>query len=98
MMMLERLFNIEVVYVLSGLVLIVFGAFTAADRANPRRYGTALFWAILGVIFAAGSVIPTWVTGLLVVALVALDGLDFVKHGDYGEASVEERARSADRF
>jgi uncharacterized membrane protein len=60
--------------VLTGAVLLVFALMTFADRSNPRRAGSGLFWLILGVIFAFGGVMPYWLTGLLVLAMVALDG------------------------
>jgi uncharacterized membrane protein len=82
--MIETLFNLNVVYVLTGLVLFVFAAMTFTDKTNPRRFGSGFFWLLLGVIFAFGSWMPYWLTGLLVVAMVALDGLGRVKGGsDY---------------
>lgn len=92
------LFDLEYVYVLSGIVLMLFAGFTAADRGNPARIGTALFWLVLGVIFALGSHMPAWLNGVLVIVLVALDGLGQVRHGTYGEAQPAERAASAERL
>jgi uncharacterized membrane protein len=96
--MLDRLFRLETVYVLSGIVLIVIACFSARDRTNPARYGTALFWLLLGVVFALGSVLPFWVTGVLVLALVALDGLGLVRQGKPAGPPLEEKRRSADRL
>jgi uncharacterized membrane protein len=97
-MTLASLFDLELVYVPSGIVLMIFGGFTLADRANPARLGTALFWFLLGVIFALGSHMPAWLTGALVIALVALDGLGQVRQGNYREAAPAQRAASAERF
>lgn len=97
-MSLAWLFDLEVVYVLSGVALAIFAGFTAMDRGNPRRLGTALFWLVLGVIFALGSYMPAWLTGVLVVALVGLDGLGMVRQGDYREAAPAQRAASAERL
>jgi uncharacterized membrane protein len=96
--MLDRVFSLETIYLLSGLTLVLFGVFTARDRGNSARFGTALFWFLLGLIFALGSVMPSWATGVLLVALVALDGLGVVRQGSYGEASEAERQRSADKL
>lgn len=96
-MTLTALFDLEVVYVLSGVVLMIFAAFTATDRGNPRRVGTALFWFLLGVIFTLGSHMPAWLTGVLVIALVVLDGLGQVGQGTYGEAPPAQRAAAAER-
>jgi uncharacterized membrane protein len=92
------LFDLEYVYVLSGIVLMLFAGFTAADRGNPARFGTALFWLVLGVIFALGSYLPAWLNGVLVIVLVALDGLGQVRQGTYGETTTAERAAAAERF
>jgi len=96
-MTMSSLFDLEFVYVLSGIVLMLFAGFTAADRGNPARLGTALFWLVLGVIFALGSYLPAWQIGVLVIVLVVLDGLGQVRQGTYGEARPAERAASAER-
>lgn len=75
------LFSLEAVYVLTGLVLFAFAGLTLADQSNSRRVGSALFWFILGVIFAFGGVLPYWLTGVLVLLLVALDGAGQVSKG-----------------
>jgi uncharacterized membrane protein len=95
---LDAVTSLEAIFVLSGIVLIGIGAFTFLDRANPARIGTGLFWVLLGIAFAFGAVLPSWLTGLLVIAMVAIDGLGLVRHGAYGEASHEEKVRAADRF
>lgn len=97
-MSLAALFDLEIVYVLSGVVLVIFAGFTLRDRGNPARVGTALFWLLLGVIFALGSHMPAWLTGVLVIALVALDGLGLVRQGTYHEATPAQRAASAERL
>lgn len=68
------LFSLEAVYVLTGMLLLCFAALTWADHGHSHRVGSALFWAVLGVIFALGGVLPHWVIGLLVLFLVVLDG------------------------
>jgi uncharacterized membrane protein len=97
-MTMASLFNLELAYVATGVVLVVFAGFTAADRGNPARLGTALFWFVLGILFALGSHLPAWLNGVLVVALVAIDGLGRVRTGEYREARPAERAASAERF
>jgi uncharacterized membrane protein len=94
----NSIFSLDTVYVLTGIVLFVFAAMTASDRANPRRIGTAMFWLTLGVIFAAGSIMPHWLTGLMVLAMVALDGAGRVSRGSYNETTKAEQAKEADRL
>ncbi len=75
------IFSLDAVYVLTGVALLIFALMTFADRSNPRRVGSGLFWLTLGIIFVFGSVAPHWLTGLLVLFLVALDGAGRVSRG-----------------
>ena len=95
---LDAVFSLEAVFVLSGVTLAVFALATFLDRTNPARVGTGLFWLLLGIAFALGGVLPAWLVGLLVIGLAILDGLGLVRHGTYHDASPEERVRAADRF
>lgn len=96
--MIDALTSLETVYVLSGVLLIVFGGFTFADRANSSRAGTGLFWTMLGVTFALGGVLPAWATGALVIGMVVVDGLGLMGQGAAGEGTRTARIRAADRF
>ncbi|HEV8483231.1 MAG TPA: DUF979 domain-containing protein [Blastocatellia bacterium] len=92
------LVSLDMVYALTGVVLWIFAAMTFADRGNPRRIGTGCFWFTLGVIFIAGSLMPHWLTGLLVILMVALDGAGQVARGRYDETTDAEHAKEADRL
>ena len=85
--MLAAAFSLEAVYVATGAVLIAFALLTFADRAHGHRWGTGTFWLILGIIFALGSALPHWTTGLLVLVMVALDGCGLVGQGVSTEAA-----------
>jgi uncharacterized membrane protein len=74
------LFSLDAVYVLTGLVLWVFAALNFRDRDNANRASSAIFWLVLGIIFVLGSVMPHWLTGLLVLLMVGLDGAGYVGH------------------
>src|SRR5262249_22434001 len=93
--MTDMIFRLETVYALTGITLLVFAAMTFADRGNPRRVGSGLFWLTLGVIFVAGGAMPYWLTGLLVLFLVTLDGLGRVGRGgaEADPAAESEQAR-----
>lgn len=93
----NAIFSLNCVYVLTGVVLWVFAAMTLGDRANKRRFGSALFWAILGAIFVFGGVLPHWFTGLLVLVMVAIDGAGSVRRGHYNENTKAEQAEHASR-
>ncbi|HKQ77164.1 MAG TPA: DUF979 family protein [Blastocatellia bacterium] len=94
----SHVFSLDTVYVLTGVALLIFALMTFADRENPRRVGSGCFWLTLGIIFTLGSVAPHWLTGLLVLFLVALDGLGQVSRGSgvtdpKAQAAQAERAR-----
>ena len=88
----NSLFSLNSVYVLTGLVLWLFAAMTIRDSANNRRNSSASFWLILGAIFVFGGVIPHWLTGLLVLVMVGIDGSGGVARGDYNESTKAEQA------
>jgi uncharacterized membrane protein len=92
-----KLFSLDSVYILTGLVLWVFAAMAFRDRANKRRGASGTFWSILGIIFVFGSAMPHWLTGLLVLGMVSIDGLGGVARGDYNEASKEDQIKQARR-
>ena len=92
------IFSLNSVYVLTGILLVIFAGLTFRDQANPHRIGSGFFWLILGAIFALGHVFPNWLTGLLVFAMVAIDGAGRIARGNYNEATKEEQARQARRL
>jgi len=94
----KALFSLDAVYVLTGVVLWIFATMTIKDRGNPRRIGSACFWFTLGLIFVGGSVMPHWLTGLLVLLMVALDGTGRVARGRYDETTDAAHAGEADRL
>jgi uncharacterized membrane protein len=94
----DLLLNLESVYVLTGLVLWIFAGLTFRDRSHPRRAGTGLFWLTLGFIFIFGGALPHWITGLLVLGMVAIDGAGRVKPGGYEGASKSEQFKQARRL
>jgi len=75
--------------VLTGFVLLVFAALTLRDRSERHRVGTSLFWFLLGIIFVVGSFMPHWLTGLLVLLMVGIDGA-----GRVGRKSSDDTTKS----
>jgi uncharacterized membrane protein len=90
----RALFSLGTFYVVTGLVLGCFALLTFADRTHPRRWGTGAFWLILGAIFVFGGVVPHWVTGVLVLALVGLDGAGQVRAGPGTDRKAEQAAHA----
>ena len=93
----NQLFSLDTVYVLTGILLVIFAVMTFTDQSNPRRVGSGLFWLTFGLIFTLGSLMPHWLTGLLVLFLVALDGFGQVGRGRV-ETDPVEQAEHAKRL
>ncbi|MFL6214396.1 MAG: DUF979 domain-containing protein [Blastocatellia bacterium] len=91
-------FSLNAVYVVTGAVLWVFAVMTFRDRGNRRRIGSGLFWFILGTTFIFGGILPYWITGLLVLLMVAIDGAGRVARGTSHEATPEEQRAEARRL
>ncbi|MEU7041937.1 DUF979 domain-containing protein [Streptomyces varsoviensis] len=90
-------------YWLVGAIFLVMAAQMATDRTNPKRFGTAAFWGLLGL----GFVYSTWVVdksapaeplGVAVLVMVCLAGFGFTGRGKVRTSTAEERAASADRL
>ena len=53
------LLSLNSFYILAGAFLLATAFRVARDRAHERRWGTALFWALLGACFMFGGSMPT---------------------------------------
>ncbi|MGF6612947.1 putative membrane protein [Paraburkholderia sp. WSM4175] len=81
---------------LLGVLLFVIGGVIVSDRDHPKRWLAGGFWMLYGVVFLAGDVLPTAVTGVIVIvmALVAgFGGVTGAKPRVRGEAELRERAK-----
>lgn len=67
----ETFFNnlLEFFFVLIGLQLVYTSFKVFKDANNSKRIGSSLFWLDLGLLFMFGKVLPSVVSGLLVVLL-----------------------------
>ncbi|KUJ65491.1 hypothetical protein ACZ90_47235 [Streptomyces albus subsp. albus] len=88
---------------LVGAVFLVMAAQMAVDRSNPKRYGSAAFWGLIG----AGFVYSSWVVekkapaeplGAAVLAMVALAGFGLTGRGEVRTTTQEQRAAAAARL
>ena len=73
--------TIEHFYILVGLLLGAVALMNLVDRSNPRRFSTALFWALYAVLYLAGErIAPAWI-GALMIAMALLAGFGGVRAG-----------------
>ena len=76
---------LEIFYIMVGLFFILTMLFTLKDKNHKTKYGTALFWGILGVIFILGEVIPPVISGLLIVVIGVLAAFNQINIGTIKE-------------
>ncbi|TFW30348.1 DUF979 domain-containing protein [Duganella callida] len=84
-------------YVL-GAILLMVAWMALRDRHNPRRYSSALFWALYALIYLAGDALPPMTAGATMVLMALIAGFGGVTLGRYGDRSPEERRASAQRL
>ena len=92
------IFKLDVFYMLLGAMLALIAIMTLRDRDNPRRYSSALFWALYAVIYLAGEYLPPLVAGIIMVAMALIAGFGGVGLGRHGDRSTSERQASAARL
>lgn len=97
----------ELLYVLCGLVCFYAAYGTIKDKNHPSKVPTALFWGILGFIFAFSNIGLLWgnkdifisnrVIGYLVLVLTVLSALKLVKVNKFNESTKEFKEKAAER-
>ncbi len=86
----------EFFYVLCGLV-----CFLTAYRARKNesaRVGTILFWALTGIIFMCGKILPSAAVGGMLVVMGCLTVTKQVKIGKFEESTPEFRQASSEKI
>ncbi len=88
---------------LVGAVFLAMAGQMLTDRTNPRRFGTAAFWGLIGAGFFYSTLVvdkiaPPEPLGVAVLAMVALGGLNRTGRGAGSPATPEQRAASAERL
>ncbi|MCB5910608.1 DUF979 domain-containing protein [Streptomyces pinistramenti] len=90
-------------YWLVGLSFLVMAAQMFTDRSNPKRFGTAAFWGLIG----AGFIYSSWVVnkqapaeplGVAVLVMAVLAGFGFTGRGTPRTSTPEQRTASAAKF
>lgn len=89
---------LELYYVLIGALFLITALFNLRDRENPHRFDTAIFYAILGVIFIFGRLIPSYITGVLIIILALMSLTRRISYGNLGAISESFAKASASRL
>lgn len=95
--------KVEWFYWLCAAIFLVVAAIRFMDPRDPKRYGSAAFWAILAFTFVYGSFVAAksasaFVEGLAVLALAVLAGLGFPGKSTAETSTEHERTAGARRF
>ena len=72
---------LEIFYIIIGIMMLNTAVLTLRDKNHKAKIGTAIFWALLGIIFVFGPYIPSVVVGAMLVAIAGLTLTKQVKPG-----------------
>jgi hypothetical protein len=64
--------TLPMIYDLAGVMSAAVALQSALDKANRRRFCSGRFWGLYAINFLAGSYLPDFTNGLLVLGMVAL--------------------------
>lgn len=89
------LIQLDFLYILAGLILMLAAGYTASDKSNPRRWTSAFFWGGYGSTLLFGNILPPIVVGAIVVAMVLVAGFGFVMAGNPNMPAAEHLQQRA---
>lgn len=86
----------EWLYWLIGALFLAMAAQMAGDRSNPKRFGSAAFWGLLGLSFIYGTWVvrktaPAAPLGAAVLVMICLAGFGFTGRGASRIPAPEQR-------
>ncbi|MGN6148434.1 MAG: DUF979 domain-containing protein [Rhizomicrobium sp.] len=90
--------TLEHIYILMGALFVVVAALSLRDRANKKRFGNAIFWALFAASFLFGSHLSDFANGILVLALVIVGGFNFLGRTAPDTTLPDERRERAQRY
>jgi uncharacterized membrane protein len=85
-------------YILTGAMFAAFAVLSARDRSNTKRFGNAIFWALVATSFWFGDYLGDLGNGILVLAIVAVAGAHLLGRGEALSTTFEQRAELAKRL
>lgn len=92
------IFKLDYFYLLLGAMLALLSVLTVLDKSNPRRWSTALFWALYATAYLGGEAMPPAWAGALMVAMALLAGFGGVRMGKPAVLPESERRAHAQRL
>ncbi len=89
------LLTVEFFYGVTGAVLALVAGRIALDAGHPKRWGSALFWGLLAVVFIFGKILPPVGTGYLLLTMVLLAAAGQVGRSNEATSTKPERVLRA---
>lgn len=89
---------LEFFFILTGFLLIYTAGSVFRDETHPVRFGTALFWLLLGITFALGNFMPYALSGIMILVMGVLTLFNQVKIGHVRPVTEEEAEQASDRI
>jgi uncharacterized membrane protein len=90
--------TLDHIYILMGALFVVVAALSLRDRANKKRFGNAIFWALFAASFLFGSYLSDFANGVLVLALVIVGGFNFIDRTAPETTTPDQRRERAQRY
>lgn len=90
--------SIQYFYWLAGALLLITAGMIASDRSHPKRWTSALFWALFSMVFLIGDRLSPFVVGVGVLVMAGIAGIGGVGRGAHAELPVKAARTSAGRL
>jgi uncharacterized membrane protein len=90
--------TLEHVYWAMGLLLAGVAIVNVRDASNPRRYNNAMFWGLYAITFLAGSRLPHFASGCLVIGMVLVASIGKLGQTTRESQTSAQREQSAARL
>jgi len=90
--------KLDFFYLVLGAMLLIIAVMALRDPHNPKRYSSALFWALYAMVYLAGDWLSPVAAGALMVVMALIAGFGGVTLGRYSERSPDQRRDSAQRL
>ena len=90
--------SIQYFYWLAGALLLITAGMIVSDRSHPKRWTSALFWALFSMVFLIGDRLSPFVVGVGVLVMAGIAGIGGVGRGAHAELPVKAAHASAGRL
>lgn len=90
--------SIQYFYWLAGALLLITAGMIVSDRNHPKRWTSALFWALFSMVFLIGDRLSPFVVGVGVLVMAGIAGIGGVGRGAHTELPIKAARASAGRL